>query len=77
MDLLSSEHRSFAQLFPPEVFSLAHAAARLFGCSLAFPAESSGVTFKINIITPNYSCKVGRGHRRKKEGVRDQSEKKA
>lgn len=79
MDLLSSEHRSSAQLFPPDVFSLFMLQQDYLGSSfsLAFPAESSGVAFKINnITTPSYSCKVGRGHRRKNGGVRDQSEKK-
>lgn len=44
--------------------------------SVAFPAENSRITFKINnIIAPSYYCKVGRGHRRKKWGSSDQSEK--
>lgn len=44
--------------------------------SVAFPAGNSRITFRINnIIAPSYSCKVGRGHRRKEGGGRDQPEK--
>lgn len=72
MDPLSSEHWSSAQLFP-QMFSLwfmLQQDSLGSSFSLASPAESSAVSFKINdMIAPSYSCKVVTGEGRRESGI--------
>lgn len=73
-DLLSSEHRSSAQL-SPQMFYLCFMLQQDYlgsSVSLAFPAESTEVVFKTdNIFAPSFSCKVGKvtGERRGESGI--------